>query len=383
MNLHLPTPRRGLALVPGEALARVTSMRRDLKVIRNAAIVIMVVLLLAAGVAAADLLAPTAIAVVLALVLAPVANAIERLAIPAGIASVVTVVATVAVLTGGAFALAPGVTSWLDRAPQIIQSVERKLRPIKRQIAAVESASKQISQMGATTPPPAAAPSVAVGDDILITAIQTAPWFLAKCVYVTMLTIFLLAWRQRYAELLILLPLKFQNRLRMARICRDVKSRVSGYLFTLSLINVGLATVIALCFWAAKIPDPILWGIAFGGLNFIPIIGPTIIIITAAIVGFATGTTIADALAPPAILLTINVIESNLVQPWLVARRIVVSPVAIFIMVVALVWMWGAAAAITAVPALILFHTIARHVPSLRPVAVLLTTENLRGNGRK
>lgn len=369
--------------MPGEALARVTSMRRDLKVIRNAAIVIMVVLLLAAGVAAADLLAPTAIAVVLALVLAPVASAIERLAIPAGIASVVTVVATVAVLTGGAFALAPGVTSWLDRAPQIIQSVERKLRPIKRQIAAVESASKQISQMGATTPPPPAAPSVAVGDDILITAIQTAPWFLAKCVYVTMLTIFLLAWRQRYAELLILLPLKFQNRLRMARICRDVKSRVSGYLFTLSLINVGLATVIALCFWAAKIPDPILWGIAFGGLNFIPIIGPTIIIITAAIVGFATGTTIADALAPPAILLTINVIESNLVQPWLVARRIVVSPVAIFIMVVALVWMWGAAAAITAVPALILFHTIARHVPSLRPVAVLLTTENLRGNGRK
>ena len=211
---------------------------------------------------------------------------------------------------------------------------------------------------------------------------QTAPWFLAKCVYVSMLTIFLLAWRQRYAELLILLPL-IRNRLRMSRICRDVKSRVSGYLFTLSLINMGLAAVTALCFWAAGIPDPVLWGIAFGGLNFIPIIGPTIIIVTAAIVGFATGTTVTDALLPPAILLAINVVEANLVQPWLVSRRIVVSPVAIFIMVVGLVWMWGAAAAITAVPLLILFHTIAQHVPSLRQVAVLLATEDLRHNGHK
>ena len=174
-----------------------------------------------------------------------------------------------------------------------------------------------------------------VTDGILVTAMNTAPWFLAKCVYVTMLTIFLLAWRQRYAELLILLPVKFENRLRMARICRDVKSGVSGYLFTLSLINAGLAVITALCFWAAGIADPVLWGIAFGLLNFIPILGPTTVIGAAAIVGFATGNTIADALVPPAILLAINVVEANLVQPWLLSRRIVISPVAVFITAVA------------------------------------------------
>ena len=380
MNIHIPPLRRGLALVPGEALARVTSMRRDLKVIRAAAIVIMVVALLAVSSAAADLLAPTAIAIVLALVLAPVARGIERLRIPAGIASVFAVLVTAGGLAGGAIALAPAATEWFDRAPQIVHSVERKLRPIKRQIAAVETASKQITQVAVTA---AVAPAPAmVTDGILVTAMNTAPWFLAKCVYVTMLTIFLLAWRQRYAELLILLPVKFENRLRMARICRDVKSGVSGYLFTLSLINAGLAVITALCFWAAGIADPVLWGIAFGLLNFIPILGPTTVIGAAAIVGFATGNTIADALVPPAILLAINVVEANLVQPWLLSRRIVISPVVIFIMVVALVWMWGAAAAITAVPLLILFHTIAQNVPSLRPVAVLLATEDLRKNGK-
>ena len=166
MNVHVPTPKsRCPQVVLSEALARVTSMRRDLKVIRGAAIVIMVLLLLTVGVAAADLLAPTAIAVVLALVLAPVTSAIERLAIPAGIASVVTVVATVALLAGGAVALTPAATSWISRAPQIVQSVERKLRPIKRQIAAMESASKQIAQV-ATTGPPATASGVVPSDSI-------------------------------------------------------------------------------------------------------------------------------------------------------------------------------------------------------------------------
>ena len=68
--------------------------------------------------------------------------------------------------------------------------------------------------------------------------------------------------------------------------------------------------------------------------------------------------------------------EANLVQPWLLSRRIVISPVAIFLTVVTLVWIWGPLAAITAVPLLIFFHTVALQVPSLQRVGFLLGTEN-------
>jgi hypothetical protein len=47
----------------------------------------------------------------------------------------------------------------------------------------------------------------------------------------------------------------------------------------------------------------------------------------------ATADTFAGALVLPAILLGIHALESNLVQPWLVARRLVVSPIAVFAMV--------------------------------------------------
>ena len=58
-------------------------------------------------------------------------------------------------------------------------------------------------------------------------------------------------------------------------------------------------------------------------------------------------------------------------QPWLLSRRIVISPVAIFLTVVTLVWLWGPLAAITAVPLLIFFHTVALHVPALQRIGYL------------
>jgi predicted PurR-regulated permease PerM len=285
------------------------------------------------------------------------------------------VVATVACLTASASALAPQFSSWLNQAPTIARSIERKLQPLARRLAPFERVSSQISSPGsqpqATTPVAA----VALPNGFILEAARTAPGIIEKCIYITVLTIFLLGCRKRYTRQLILLPRTVQNRLRIARICRDIRSRVSGYLFTLSLINIGLIVVTTLSFSMAGISNALLWGIAFGVLNYVPVLGPTSTIVFAALVGFASANTITGALAPPLILLALNTVEANLVQPWLLSRRIVISPVAIFLTVVTLVWMWGPIAAITAVPILISFHTVAIHVPALRPVGLLMASE--------
>jgi len=352
---------------------RVGRLRRDLRVIRICAVLLILIAAIAGCIAAADLLAPTAIAITLALVLAPVTRGLEKLRFPTAVASVVTVVATVSLFAAGGVALAPEASNWLSQAPKVAQSIERKLRPITRQIAAFERASNQIAQVD----PGSSTRSVAVaGDSILMAAARRAPGAVEKGIYVTILTLFLLAYRRRYTTQLILFPRRYTDKLRMARIVRDVRQKVSRYLFTLAAINIGLAAVTALCFWLAGISDALLWGIAFGFFNFVPVIGPTTTIVAAAVFGLATADTITQALAPPLILLALNIIEANLVQPWLLSRRIVISPVAIFLTVVTLVWMWGPLAAITAVPSLIFFHTIALHVPSLRRIGILLATED-------
>jgi predicted PurR-regulated permease PerM len=354
--------------------SRIYALRRDLRIIKICVIGLLAIAALTGGVAAGAVLAPTAIAVILALVLAPIAQALERLGMIPGLAALITVLALSSVLVVGTAALAPSFRHWINDAPQLVHSVELKLRPFRKQIAAVESASTKLST--AVTPsktlPPPAPPS------IITTVFTNAPGVAASVLYVAVLTIFLLSERRRYAAQLILLPRTFRNRLRMARICRDVRSRVSGYLFTLASINVGLAIATAVCFTIAGISEPLLWGVAYGILNFLPIIGPTAIIVTAAAVGFVTADTISGAILPPAILLGLDVVEAYFVQPWLLSRRLVISPIAIFVMVAVLVWMWGAAGVVTAVPMLILIHTVMLHVPNLRAYARFLATERWR-----
>ncbi|HEY1706775.1 MAG TPA: AI-2E family transporter [Rhizomicrobium sp.] len=356
-------------------------MRHDLRAIRIAIVTLAVIACLTIGVAAGELLAPTAIAIVLALVLAPASGLLERyLKIPSGFAAVLSVVLTISVLVSAIVTFAPSASYWMERAPQIVKSVETKLAPIKQTFetlqAQIERASTKQPAQNANAGP-ASAPAGMVDSTKIVTSLALfAPGALAQLFYVTIMTIFLLAFRAGYSEQLVLLPRHFAGRVRMARIIRDVRLRVSGYLFTLATINVCLIPIIAIALMIAGISDPILWGIVYAVLNFIPIIGPTCVILAATLVGLATAPTLLGALVLPAILLSIHAIESNVVQPLLVARRVVVSPIAIFAMVAILVWMWGPFASITAVPILILLHTVMVHVASMKPFAALLATEH-------
>ncbi|HTQ13793.1 MAG TPA: AI-2E family transporter [Rhizomicrobium sp.] len=351
-------------------------LKRDVHIIRNCIIGLTVVAGLTIGVAAGELLAPTVVAAILALMLAPITNRLERLGLPSGASALLTAVVAVAILVAGIGSFAPAATGWVKRAPQIVRSVEHKLEPLMRQLATFERVSQQITHVPGTPRQEApAAPPPVNGTGVIASVALTAPNVLAMILYVTVLTIFLLSERQRYSQQLILLPRTLNGRLRMARIIRDVRHRVSGYLFVLSMINIGLAATTAVAFYIAGIPEPLLWGIAYGVLNFLPIIGPTTIILSSALVGFATADTLMGAFLPPAILIVIDTIEAYFVQPWLLGRRLVVSPIAIFVMIATLVWMWGAPAAITAVPILIFVHTVMMHQPHLKPFAMLLATE--------
>ena len=380
--MNVPPPRIIVPIADGADRRRLSKLKRDVSVIRFAVVGLFTIAALVIGALAGGLLAPTAIAIILALVLAPLSNMIEKIGVPAGAAALLIVGGTVSIIVFGAAYFAPSASDLSKEVPQIIHAVEGKLAPLMKQLAAFENAQQQIATVPgqpAQHPVPVAPASTGAfvtGSGVIETVASTAPNILADILYVAVLAIFLMSERRRYTEQLIMLPVTFPNRVRMARICRDVKDRVSGYLATLSLINLGLAVSTATAFWLAGIPNGIIWGVAYGVLNFVPIIGPSAIMICAALYGFAVEPTFARAVLPFGIIIVIDTIEAYFLQPYLLSRRLVVSPIAIFVTLATLVWMWGAPAAITAVPILILLHTVMSHIPRLRPFANLLATEH-------
>lgn len=341
--------------------------------IRGPLILISVLLTGAALWAAQAIVVPTVMAVVLALVLTPIVARLEAWHLPTSVATFVVVLIAAAMLAGTALALAPGVADWMRRAPEISRTVERKLQPFKEGLATVQEASHQLEKI---TNVGGDGSKVVVAPDAGGSILETAPGAVAQTLYVVVLALFLIGSRKIFRKRLVLLSSERENRLRVLRIMNESLDQVSAYLFTLMCVSIGLALVTAVCFWIAGIEYALLWGVAFGIACIIPYLGPTAVIVICALVQFATQETLADAAVAPLILLAINTVESNLVTPMLVSRRTSVSALAIFVAVASFVWLWGPAASILAVPILILFHAIAKHVPSLQPYAILLQAEN-------
>ncbi len=346
----------------------------DLARVRRALVTLIV---FAVGVvmwAAQDILVPTAMAVVLALVLTPIVAALERLRIPTGLASALVVLFAAGALAGGAYAVAPGVANWIKRAPEIGSSIEAKLQPLKGWITTYESASDELAKITDVSKDKPGTTVVAVPKDDA-TVLEVAPAVFAQMFYVVVLALFLIGGRDVYRKRLIMLATDRADRLRVAHILSDSLEQVSEYLFTMMCVSVGLTIVAFAAFVIAGIDNALLWAVLFGVGSIIPYLGPTVAILGCALVQFATQPTLGDAAVGPLILLAINTIESNFVTPHLVSRRVGVSALAIFVAIAVLVWMWGAAASILAVPLLILFHAIARNIESLKPYAVLLMEE--------
>ena len=343
----------------------------DLKSIRRAVMVIAILAVGAVVWAAESILVPTALGVVLALILTPMVSALERIRIPTSVASLMVVVMAVALIASGVAVLKPGVQRWIDNAPQIARAVEQKIQPMRAWLASFEAASSRLEKLTNMGNASAVVARTDDGGSIL----ETAPAALAQTFFVVALALFIMNVRKVYRKRFILLSRDRADRLRVARIMNESFEQVSEYLFTMMCVGIGVAAVTSLVFAIAGIDSPLIWGLAFGVGSLIPYIGPTSVILVCVLVQFATQPTLADAAVAPAILLAINTVEANFITPLLVSRRTAVSAIAIFLTIALFVWLWGPAASIVAVPMLILFTAIAKHVPSLQPYAVLLQAE--------
>lgn len=330
---------------------------------------------------ARDFLIPTAAAIVLALILTPVAKKLERLHMPPTAAAGASVSLLALVVAGLLVVAAPMLTSWAEQAPYLTYTLERKLEGLRKSLALVKQVTDRVEQ--ATQAQPAQATTeqappekIVVRDQSLISQIvSTTPALLLQIGYAAVLAFMLLAHRNDHKRQILRVPINFNTRVRLARVMRDINERVGSYLFALVVIYsmVALASTIVLALLGFS--NPLLWGVLMGLASFVPFVGPPVAIGLVALVALLTYEDWMRMVAAPLVLAAIHFVESQLITPTFVSRRCALNTVAVFAGVAFLGWMWGAVGAIVAVPLLILVSTVAAHLPSLRWLEVLLSED--------
>ncbi len=175
-----------------------------------------------------------------------------------------------------------------------------------------------------------------------------------------------------YEKIVHVLP-TLSDKKRAMRIARDIEQKLSTYLFTITVINIGLGIVIGTVMWAIGMPNPLLFGVAVFALNYIPYAGPATGVVLATVVGLISGDGLwLGALAGGSYIL-IATIEGHLITPYFVGRRLRLNTVVVFLSIALWAWLWSIVGMIVATPLLVGVRTFCEYIPSLEGVGAFLS----------
>jgi len=90
---------------------------------------------------------PVFVALFLNLLLAPLVRGVEKIYIPAPLAAGGILLVLISTLTFGIIQLSTPASLWLDRAPEALQQVERKIRTIKSSVLEMGKATQALEHM--------------------------------------------------------------------------------------------------------------------------------------------------------------------------------------------------------------------------------------------
>jgi predicted PurR-regulated permease PerM len=210
--------------------------------------------------------------------------------------------------------------------------------------------------------------------------LASAPVAIAQTGFVFILCYFLLITREEFRIKFIAFQPSLRDRVRAARVFRDVGRRVSGYIVTFAIINVVVGTATGLACWRLGLPEPLMWGGLAAIFNFIPFLGPVITMALLGLAGLATFDTLLEAAYPVLAFMAISFLEANLITPTIVGRRMTLNPLAIILAVSFWIWMWGPVGGVIGLPLLIMFKVICDNTPPLRVVGALIGAPLVRAS---
>ena len=327
--------------------------------------VIALLAVLAACWAAGELLVPIMLAMFLALVANPLVSRLRKLWIPRWLGAMAVVLGALALSVWLAGLLVVPASDWIRQAPTQLQEVAPKFKKLMRQVDKANQAAVSLAKAAGAAPAPAAlADADKPHAPNLWSAIAHAPRMLAGVGAVALLTYFFLVYGEGLQrQAIALLPDRQQKHL-TSDILRAIETEVSIYVLTISLINLVLGLLLTGALWwlGLSLGDALLWGTAAALLNFAPYIGPLTGVLALALVGAVTFDEPGRMLAPALVFLGLHALESQLITPIVLGRRMSISPLVLLLWLMLWGWLWGIAGLLLAVPMLVCFKIVAERV---------------------
>lgn len=337
-------------------------------------------LLLIASIAAAygarDFLLPAVLAFFIAVTLRPFVRRMSRRGIPAW--ATTSAIVLVGVLLAGAAvsAFAGAILQWVEDAPRLQREFLSKIATLRHSLEGLINIGETLQQ-AATPEAGGAVQEVVVKESMLPTMFTLLAGYPVSALFVAsgaiVIAVFLMASGDLFYEKLIRILPSLSDKKAALSIVLDVEQEVSAYLLSITLVNAGLACAVGLSFWAIGLPTPHLWALFAFILNYIPYLGPITGLALSAMIGFVVFDSIGQTLLAPLAYGLLIGLETQIVTPMLLSRRMRINAVMILLALAFWAWAWGIPGIVVAVPILVTFRVLCNHVEALAPFGEFLS----------
>ena len=281
----------------------------------------------------------------------------------------------------GFFHLGRPALVWMNDAPAHLAQLRQRVQKLLPAGARFSEAAAAVTNLGATEEEKREeqkkSPTVQVKENHGSTSLLS--WtgtFLVGVGETLVLLYLLLASGDMFLQKLVRVMPTMADKKRAVEISHEIQQGISTYLFSVSLINIGLGIIASGGLYWLGVPNAAMWGALVALFNFVPYFGPVAGILLLGMVGLLTFDTLGKGLLPPAWYLVLHLLEANFVTPILLGRRFTLNPVVIFVSLIFWTWLWGVPGALLSVPFLVSVKVICDRVPSMSHVSELLTSES-------
>jgi predicted PurR-regulated permease PerM len=330
-------------------------------------------------------LIPLVLSVLISYALEPLVARLETYRVSRAIGVPALLFALLAAMGSGAYALRAEAVAFVNRLPiaahTVAQALERATRDSPGTVSKVQAAARELES--------AASSATGKSNQDGVTAVRieepTFKWsdwlregsfgamaFAGQMFVVLCLVYYLLMAGDMYKRKLVRIVPTLSEKKVTVEILAEIDRQIERFLLARVVISVIVGVVIWIAFGLLGIEEAGVWGVLAAVLFAIPFVGPTLVVVAAALAAFVQFGGLGMAAGVGGLCLAIAAIEGNVLTPWLMTRVGEMNAVAVFVSLLFWGWIWGGWGLLLAVPMTAAAKAVCERVPDLYAFAELL-----------